>query len=247
VAPPLGARALDGAARLALHLNDLEQAAKYARRCLALSRELGAAAGAAQSQITLALVASNRGELAETRALLSESAEIARRGDDLASLTSALDFLAELELSEGDADAASALFEEALALREAAESPGWIAWSHSNLGLVAHARGELDEALEWYRRALARAQELGITQLAGDCLIGIAAVAARRGEIGRAARLLAATGGIVGEPGPGWLAEGELYEETLTDVREQLDDESLAALWEEGQAMTLADAVAAAS
>jgi predicted ATPase/DNA-binding SARP family transcriptional activator len=247
VAPPLRARALDGAARLALHLNDLEQAAKYARRCLALSRDLGDAAGAAQSLITLALVASNRGELAGTRSLLSESAEIARRGDDLASLTSALDFLAELELTEGDADAASALFEEALALREAAESPGWIAWSHSNLGLVAHARGELDEALEWYRRALARAQELGITQLAGDCLIGIAAVAARRGEIGRAARLLAATGGIVGEPGPGWLAEGELYEETLTDVREQLDDESLAALWEEGQAMTLADAVAAAS
>jgi predicted ATPase/DNA-binding SARP family transcriptional activator len=244
---PRRVRALEGAARLALHLNDLERAVKYARRCLALSKELGDAAGAAQSLITLAVVASNRGDLVETRTLLSESAEIARRGDDLASLSSALDFLAELELTLGDADAASALFEEALTLREAAASPGWIAWSHSNLGLVAYARGELDEALEWYRCALARAHELGITQLAGDCLIGVAAVAARRGEIGRAARLLAATGGLRGGPGPGWLAEGELYEEALAEVRAHLDQESLASLWEEGRAMTLAEAVAAAS
>jgi predicted ATPase len=247
VRPPLRTRALEGAARLALHLNDLERAAKYSRRCLALSQESGDPAGAAQSLITLAVVASNKGDLAETRTLLSESAEIARRGGDLASHSSALDFLAELELTQGDADAASALFEEALALREAAASPGWIAWSHSNLGLVAYARGELDEALEWYRRALARAHELGITQLAGDCLIGIAAVAARRGEIGRATRLLAATGGLLGGPGPGWLAEGELYEEALAEVRASLDEESLASLWEEGQAMTLAEVVATAS
>ena len=178
---------------------------------------------------------------------MSEGIAIARRGDDVASLTSALDFLAELELTEGDTDAASGLFEEALALREAARSPGFVAWSHSNLGLVAYARGELDEALDWYRRALACAQELGITQLAGDCLIGIAAVAAKRGEIVRAARLLAATGGILGEPGHGWLAEGELYEEALAGVRTNLDDESLAALWEEGRAMTLGEAVVAAS
>jgi tetratricopeptide (TPR) repeat protein len=247
ITPPLRARALEGAARLALHLNDLEQARKYARRCLALSHELGNATGGAQSLITLALVASNEGDLAETRTLLSESIGSARRGDDLASLTSALDFLAELELTEGDADAASRLFEEALALREAAGSPGWIAWSHSNLGLVAHARGEFDKALEWYRRALVCAEELGITQLAGDCLIGIAAIVARRGEIGRAARLLAATGGLLGEPGPGWLAEGELYEEALARVRARVDEESLAALWEEGRAMTLAEVVVAAS
>lgn len=245
LAPPLRTRALEGAARLALHLNDLERAATYSRQCLVLSRDLGDAAGAAQSLIALALVASNNGDLAETRTLLSEGADIARRGGDLASLSSALDFLAELALTQGDANAASALFEEALALREEAASPGWIAWSHSNLGLVAHARGELDEALDWYRRALARAHELGITQLAGDCLIGIAAVAARRGEIGRATRLLAATGGLRGEPG--WLAEGELYEEALAEVRARLDEESLASLWDEGRAMTLAEAVAAAS
>jgi predicted ATPase/DNA-binding SARP family transcriptional activator len=133
VAPPLRARALEGAGRLALHLNDLELAEKYARECIGLATELGYTTEAAQSLITLALVASSKGDLVETRGLLSESVEIARRGDDLGSLTSALDFLAELELTEGDADAASRLFEEALALREAAGSPGWIAWSHSNL------------------------------------------------------------------------------------------------------------------
>ena len=248
VAPSLRVRAFEGAGRLALHLNDLELAEKYARECLALSSERDDTVEAAQSLITLALVASSRRDLAGTRAWLSESVEIARRGDDLGSLTSALDFLAELELTEGDADAASGLFEEALALREAAGSPGWIAWSHSNLGLVAYARGDLDKALEWYKRALRCAQELGVTQLAADCLIGIAAVATRRGETVRAARLLGATGGNLDEPGHDpWLAEGELYEEALAGVRANLDEESLASLWEEGRAMTLAEAVAAAS
>jgi tetratricopeptide (TPR) repeat protein len=127
VAPALRTRALEGAARLALHLNDLEQAEKFARVCLGLSHQLGDAADAAWSLITLALIASRKGELAETRTLLSESIGIAQRGDGLASLASALDFLAKLELTEGDADAASGLFEEAPALHEAAGSPGWIA------------------------------------------------------------------------------------------------------------------------
>ena len=247
LAPALRGRAFEGAGRLALHLNDLERAEKYARECLGLATEVGDPADAAQSLTTLALVASSRGDLAEARSLLSEGVEIARRGNDLASLTSALDFLAELELTEGDVVGARAHFEEALALREAAGSPGWIAWSHSNLGLIAYAQGEFDKALEWYRRALAPAQELGISQLVGDCLIGIAAVAARRGEICRAARLLAAAGGLPDESSHGWLAEGELYKEALAGVRANLDDESLVSLWEEGRAMTLAEAVAAAS
>jgi predicted ATPase/DNA-binding SARP family transcriptional activator len=248
VESPLRARALEAAARLALHVDDLERAQRYASQCLRLARELGDTGAAAESLITLALVASSEGDLAQTRALLSESADIARRGDNVGPLSSALDFLAELELDGGDADAARKLFEEALVLREAIGSTGWVAWSHSNLGLVAHARGELDEALEWYRRALACAHELGVTQLATECLIGIAAVAAKRSDIIRAARLLAASEGISGMTGHGgWLAEGALKEEALAEVQSSLDEESLASLWEEGRAMTLAEAVAAAN
>jgi len=228
-------------------LDDLERAQRHASRCLRLSRELGETGAAAESLITLALVASSKGDLMLTRTLLSESVKIARRGDNVGPLSSAFDFLAELELEQGDADAARKLFEEALVLRQAIGSTGWVAWSHSNLGLVAHACGELDEALDWYRRALACAQELGVTQLATECLIGIAAVAAKRSDTIRAARLLAASEGISGMMGHGgWLAEGALKEETLAEVRANLDEQSLASLWEEGRAMTLAEAVAAA-
>jgi hypothetical protein len=52
---------------------------------------------------------------------------------------------------------------------------------------------------------------------------------------------------MLGEPGHGWLADGELYEEALAGVRANLDEESLASLWEEGRAMILAEAVAAVS
>jgi tetratricopeptide (TPR) repeat protein len=116
-------------------------------------------------------------------------------------------------------------------------------------GLVAYARGEFDKALEWYRRALACAQELGVTQLAVDCLIGIAAVAVKHGDVEHAARLLAATGAILVERGhDSWgLAEGELYDEALEGIRANLDEVSLVSLSEEGRAMTLAEAVAAAS
>ena len=246
--PALRTRALRGAGRLALHLNDLELAEKYARESFGLATEHGYATDAAESVITLALVASSEGDLAETRALLLQSLEIARRVAEVEPLATALDFLAALELAEGDADAASLLSEEALALRETAGSQGLIAWSHSNLGLVAYARGEYDKALEWYRRALTTAQELGVTQLAPDCLIGIAAIAAKRGEIVRAARLLAATGQSLERPAHHpWLAEGDLFEDTLACVRGNLDEASLVSLWEEGGAMTLEEALAAAS
>jgi predicted ATPase/DNA-binding SARP family transcriptional activator len=248
LAPPLRARALEGAGRLAMHQNELELAEKHAHECVELSTERGYTTHAAQSLITLALVASSKGDVAETRGRLSASVEIARRGEDLRSLATALDFLAELELAEGNADTARSLSEEALALREAVHSPGLIAWSHSNLGLVAYARGDFDQALEWYRRALAGAQELGVTQLAPDCLIGIAAVAAKRGELHRAARLLGATGRSRVRPAHHpWLASGDLFEETLACVRAHLDEASLVSLWEEGRAMTLTEAVAAAS
>jgi hypothetical protein len=48
-------------------------------------------------------------------------------------------------------------------------------------------------------------------------------------------------------PATGGLADGELYEEALAGVRANLNEESLASLWEEGRAMTLAEAVAAVS
>jgi predicted ATPase/DNA-binding SARP family transcriptional activator len=248
VDPSLRLRGLEGAGRLALHVDDLDRAERYARECLTLAAQHQETAGTAQSLITLALVASARGDTAEARKLLTESAKVAHHDDDVLSLGGALDFLAELDLDEDDTESAQRLFEQALTLREAAASPGWIAWSQSNLGLVAFVRDDLDTALDWYRKALRCAHELGITQLANECLVGVAGVYVKQGDSIHAARLLAAAiGGTPHDPTPaGWLAEGELLENTLAGVRADLDAESLATAWQQGRAMTRAEAVTAA-
>ena len=79
-------------------------------------------------------------------------------------------------------------------------------------------------------------------------LVGLAGVTARRGGPGRAARLFGAAKAM-GEAASVTVAFSPaqaLYEQDLANVRAQPDPGPFEASWEEGQAMTLEEAVAVA-
>ena len=79
-------------------------------------------------------------------------------------------------------------------------------------------------------------------------LVGLAGVAARRGDPKRAARLFGAAEalGEAASVAPAFPPTRALYEQDLASTRAQLDAETLEAAWAEGRALTLTEAAAEA-
>jgi DNA-binding SARP family transcriptional activator len=87
---------------------------------------------------------------------------------------------------------------------------GWQAWGHRLLAEVAASRDEAESALEAYRRALSRADELGMRPLVAQCHLGLGAMYRRAGKRFQAAEhLTAATGMFTDLEMPGWRERAE--------------------------------------
>jgi predicted ATPase/DNA-binding SARP family transcriptional activator len=114
----------------------------------------------------------------------------------------------------------------------------------TNQGVARLFLGELDEATRALCDALAVCREAGCEKVADETLLGLAVVAARRAELGRAARLA----GAAKAHGPTWLGHGELaiwsrLNDEITAPRETYGTESWDRASAEGAALTLADAI----
>jgi predicted TPR repeat methyltransferase len=90
-----------------------------------------------------------------------------------------------LEL-RGEAARGRVLLRESIALGRASRCPGAIVWVLSELGRQALASGDLDEAATAYAEALELARELRPSRKIALACIGLADVAARRGDTGYA-------------------------------------------------------------
>jgi tetratricopeptide (TPR) repeat protein len=231
--PGLREHLLAEASRLALEAGDAERARDHANAALALDGRT-----AAKALLVLGVVASQEGDRARARQLLeaARSRATTRYGE-----AAAFDFLGELDLLDGRLGAAQERFERSLALRTDADA----GWSLSNLGLVAHARGDHAEARELFARALALGYEQGAADLAAECLVGLAATLGALGDVRAAARMLGVAEGLLGRSGySSWLAEARLREEALACVRSALEPRALEDLLAEGRATSPADALA---
>jgi hypothetical protein len=118
------------------------------------------------------------------------------------------------------------------------------------LGCVAHEHGDYGQAAALYKESLALRgtgeQHRGVADDAA-CLEGLAAVACALGQAKRAARLCAAAATLreaIGAPLPP--AQRASYERTVATARTHLDEVTFTTAWQEGQAMALEQAIAAA-
>jgi hypothetical protein len=107
--------------------------------------------------------------------------------------------------------------------------------------------GDHDDAIMYARRGIETSDAVRDEINVADCLLIAGAVHASRGDPQRAARLVGLAEKTRNKLG-GTLdpAERELHDETLGSIRSQLGEESFAACWEQGQAMSLPDALAQA-
>jgi predicted ATPase/class 3 adenylate cyclase len=241
------AKALNGAAALALGCGDAATARLRAEEGLALHRTLEDTSGTGSSLLELGLVIADQGDYASALEIFEESIRFFREAHDEHSVVWATRYLAWMHDELGDRKHARALHEDNLA-RARALGAEWIeASTLGALGEYAIDEGRLDEGGAMLRQSVRLFRGLGERERQAEnaCRFARALVAAGSPSI--AARLLASAEALQAEIGARrsqWLVE--MNEGTLRALQAQLDDAAFAEAWEQGRALTVDDAVALA-
>jgi predicted ATPase/DNA-binding CsgD family transcriptional regulator len=176
--PVAYARAVAGAATLALYQADYDAAATLAAEVLTLSRDAGDDAGTASALRTLSIVARDQGEHATARSLAQQALAAARSRGDERTVALALSCLARVEFFAGDYRVCSALHAEALALFESHGSPAEVAGESLYLAWCRFAVGDVERAEALFEQALSTARRFDDRWSTGLALGGLMRVAA---------------------------------------------------------------------
>jgi predicted ATPase len=223
---------------------DSEGARELYEEGLALSQEEGQKWFTCLFLHNLALLSSSQGDHERAIELLEQSAAIARRLGDQTLTSYHLMNLGNEYLSTGDHERAATLLEESLASFRVLGARGEVAWSLGSLGWAALFRKDFEQAETLFQESLALNRELERKPDSASCLEDLACVASARGEATRAAQLWGAAEALHQATGypqdPISHAEMEPY---LASARSQIHETVWAKAWEEGQAMTLEEAI----
>jgi predicted ATPase len=240
------ARALNGAAVMAISRGDPLAAKKRSENALALHRRLGDDWGAAYSVFSLALIATEEADWGRALPLFEESvARFRELGDGHYALIAA-DGLAWTAGEVGDPERRRRGHEEVL--REARSVGDWaIAASQlEQLAEFAHDGRQIDDALSMLAEALRIKCGLDMPELIVESLCRFAYMLAIGGRAEAAALLLAADQQLREELGGGFAWVAETNNETLAKLRTQLDARTLEAALARGRKLTPDQAVAIA-
>jgi predicted ATPase/class 3 adenylate cyclase len=240
------AKALNGAAVLAVNIGDAATARLRAEEGLALHRQLGDRWGAAYSGFMLGIAAGEHRDLARARTLLDESVRAFRElGDEHYALMASTN-LAWMYYELGDTERARALDEENLRQARATSDESMEAESLGGLAGYAVDEGRVGDAVSMLRESLRIYRGLGEVVEIANTLSRFARALAVEGRAEAAARLVASSEALFQEIGAvlPWVAGRN--ERTLTTIRTQLDEAAFAEAWGQGQALTADEAVALA-
>jgi predicted ATPase/DNA-binding XRE family transcriptional regulator len=180
------------------------------------------------------------GELGRAEGELHERLALKREMGSPERVVNTLILLGNLARLRGDDELARARYDESRTLSAAEFGP----WQLRNLGFLAVHRGVIDEAERLFQQALTE-YESGANVLGQvECLVGFAALAAARDQLGRAARLLGAVDSALTILGL-TLDYGDRfeYERTMRALRAPASVIDLDRARGEGQAMTLKQAI----
>jgi predicted ATPase len=182
---------------------------------------------------------------AEAEAELQEAIAAMRQIGAARSLAMLYNSAAYSAIKAGDLQRARALLDQSEPLTLELDDPMLLAAVSGNAGLAALFAGRLDEARFAFEQQLDICLRLVIPWLASEGLAGLAAIAAREGDLERAARVL----GAAGAHGPIGDAEviARLERDFFAPAQESLGDELWRRSHAAGAGLGLADAVDLAS
>jgi len=237
------AKALNGAAVMAVNTGDFATARLRAEEALALNRKLGDRWGAAYAGFMLGTALSGEGAEARTESLYEESVRVFRElGDEHSALLVSRN-LARTYDSLGNRERARALYEDNLRRARTTSNERMEASTLGALATIAAEEGRLDDADTKLRASLRIHNGLGDLLDTAVDLCRFAGVLAREGKAVTATRLLSSLEALDGEIGIRRSNVEELTEEALMTIRTQLDEDAFAEAWEQGRTLTIGEAV----
>jgi predicted ATPase/class 3 adenylate cyclase len=198
----------------------------------------------ANALMRYAVILTGQDELTLGRATMEEALALFRQIGDRWGTSQALNTMGDMARMRGDYDQANTLYTESLHLYRKLGVKRDVPASLHNLGLVALATGDTLKAKGFFKESLTLHQELGNKHGTAQCLVGLAGVAAAMQQPVRAARLLGVSTGlreVLGDTRRP--AERATYDRYAAEARTQLDEENWRAALDEGQAMSLEEAV----
>ena len=237
------ARALNGAAVMALNTGDPAAARERSEEALALHSALGDEWGAAYSVFSLAMAASEETDWAKALPLFQESLGRFRDLGDAHYTLIAADGVAWMSGMLGDPEARRRGHEDVL--RDARAQGDWAiaAAQLEQLSLFARDDGRIDDALGMLREALSVKRDLDMPDLIVESLCRFAAILAAGERAGSAAVLLGTTQALREEIGGGFAWVTAMNDETLARLKVQLDADALADALEQGSRLTVDEAI----
>ena len=244
--PDLRVDPLWGAGLLAVWQGDIERAGSTANELLALAAETASTRARAIGVHVAALVASHQADWDRAAQLHEESAQLARELGDSWLLSVAVNNLGDVALNRGEYERALELFEESLAIGRERHDQDRFARAFSNLGFTTLMLGDVRRARSLLRDSLVAAREIGLVEGYIQGLVGLGASYARD-DPARAARLIGRADVLREETGSGLQQfENRVQDETEAELRTRLGEDAFAAVYAEGRAPALEDALALA-
>ena len=238
------AKALRGAGTLSRSQGDYPAARTLHGECLAVYQELNNQQGVAIALNNLGLVAQNQGNYAEAGTLYQESLAIHRSLNNKLGIAHTLHNLGEVTYEQGEYAAARLLHEESLTLLRALRDLQSIAWSLHSLGMVAFCQRDYATARKLQEESLTLRYELVNKRGIAFSLEMFATFASVQEQSVRATILWAAATTLreeVGAPLP--FGDRPDHDRQVRQVHAKLGEETFAAAWSEGCAMTLKQSV----
>ena len=240
------AKALGALGSLAYYMRDPDHVAGPYEESLAISRELGDRQGEAEGAYNLAFARLLTRDIRGAKELLLRAEEIARTIDDPLRLAHAKAALSIVVADEGDVDGAEALIEEARNAFVTAGDVWGIVLTSGQLATLALQRGDLEGARTGILQSLDGSTVMGAGDWSAVAIQAMAVLAIREGDPERGVRLAGAAARLReiagGEAPPSIVG----LDDPLELAKESLPQGRIDALWEEGRAMDLDQAIALA-
>jgi tetratricopeptide (TPR) repeat protein len=237
------AAALNGLGNVGYRQGDYASAGRFYEESLTIRRELGNKHDVAYSLNNLGSVAQHQGDYERARALLEESLATLRELGDMTGVTAVLNNLGDVAFAQGDHAAAGRFYEGSLGIERELKNKEGIAFELGNVGKVALRLGDYSRARELMDESLVLRTELGDKVGVVKCLVGIAEAERIQKRPERGAQLLGAASALLESAGAQLNPTDRTeYEGYVALLREQLSPESFAALWRQGEAMSIEQA-----
>jgi tetratricopeptide (TPR) repeat protein len=244
---PAHAYALTGAAGLAVDTKEYDQGRRYAEDGLAEYRALGDGWGIARATFMVGYVAIESGDFERALPPLEEALELFAALDDEHHVQIVLFNLSWAYEELGDTERSHELGRQLLSRARASGDPRNLAFALDIASTHARDAGRLDEALDAAREGLQLRRDLRDIQHMLDGLSRVAFIHARAGCLEIAARLLSSSLHLHEARGMQVPLFMERRNESALELAQAgLDESDFAAAWEEGEKLTLDEAVALA-